>query len=201
MSNAPVVPAYTAFNAALAFIWRPENDGQPAHATPGDSGGLTAWGATYGAFNAYLARTAQKPCTPNEFSAMDRDGFRTFYAVEYWQGARCTHMPAAAALVVFDAAVLSGAGHASRMVQRAVSVDPDGIIGPVTLAALDRAWGRSPSELLVSLYSARLTFYAEHCNPEFVAGWRRRAKDCLLAADDMVPPALTTPETRLAVVS
>jgi len=58
---------------------------------------------------------------------------------------------------VFDAAVHSGASRAIKLLQGALGLKPDGVIGPITLAALPHLDG---SRLAVRVHTQRLRFIA-----------------------------------------
>ena len=64
---------------------------------------------------------------------------RAIYEQDYWRASRCQLMPPAWALLVFDAAVHSGPWASIQFAQRALWVADDGICGPITLAAIQRA--------------------------------------------------------------
>ncbi|TRC64619.1 hypothetical protein FEA35_00180, partial [Mannheimia haemolytica] len=65
-----------------------------------------------------------------------------------------------------------GFGNASRMLQRAVGVADDGIIGNITLQAIN---AKSESDLLMLFNAERLKFYTKLRNfPTFGKGWVNR---------------------------
>jgi lysozyme family protein len=61
---------------------------------------------------------------------------RTLYRKDYWNRCSCDQLPAGVALVLFDAAVNQGAGASIRMLQSALNVREDGVIGWTTLSAV-----------------------------------------------------------------
>ena len=101
------------------------------------------------------------------------------YKKEYWDEMRCSHMPPRVALMVFDAAVNQGAERACLMLQRAALVGADGIIGPVTLAAVSA----HPDETLERLVAERCWTYAETRNyARYGRGWYARVAGALITA-------------------
>src|SRR5690606_22830800 len=76
---------------------------------------------------------------------------------QYWARVQGDKLPADIAFQVVDAAVNHGTGNAIRWLQRAVGVADDGIIGPVTLAAVTKA---DPTDLVLLVNASRLEFYA-----------------------------------------
>lgn len=75
----------------------------------------------------------------DELRRIPDETVRTIYHARYWLPAHCAGMPPAVALFHFDAAVNHGVTGAARMLQRALGVEADGEIGPLTLAALSKS--------------------------------------------------------------
>jgi len=76
---------------------------------------------------------------------------------------------------VFDLAINSGVGRASKLLQRAVGVAADGAIGPATLAAVANV---NPRELATKVCEARMAFLQGLPTWEtFGKGWARRVKE------------------------
>ena len=85
---------------------------------------------------------------------------------------------------MFDWAVNSGTGRASKAVQKICGAEPDGVIGPKTLALLDKI----DHELIIEdMYKIRQNFY-ESLNTfdTFGKGWTRRNKETLETAKEML---------------
>ncbi|PPQ31172.1 hypothetical protein CCS01_17900 [Rhodopila globiformis] len=96
------------------------------------------------------------------------------YRRDYWDKAGCGKLPAALALLVFDAAVTSGVGRAVRWLQAALKVPQDGVIGPATLAAVEACAGNG-FRLCADFQANRLVFMAGLATwRTFGAGWARR---------------------------
>lgn len=114
---------------------------------------------------------------------LTRDEAVAIYRRDFWQPTRCDDLPAVVRFQLLDAAVNHGIGRAKRLLQRAVGVREDGVIGPVTLAAV-RAL--DPMDLLLRLCAVRIRFYADLPDFDtFGRGWTRRMADNLLyAAED-----------------
>lgn len=80
------------------------------------------------------------------------------YKRDYWNPCRCDNLPFPYAVAVFDMAVNQGTGTAIRTLQDTFGVVADGVIGPMTLAAVTAAANDSRK---VKLFLARrLTAYA-----------------------------------------
>lgn len=133
---------------------------------PADPGGRTKYGISQRAY-------------PHEnIAAMTLERAKLLYLRDYWQACRCHEMPEPVALEVFDAAVNCGVGQAVRFAQRAAGVADDGIVGPITLAALRN--DRSPAACAARILGERLAFHAALSTwPNFGRGWARRIADNL----------------------
>jgi lysozyme family protein len=94
------------------------------------------------------------------------------YREGYWEPAHCGALPAGVDLIVFDLAVNSGVRRAKRMLQQALGVAVDGVIGPGTRRALARTTGCSWSRGCIS--SARTTTARWGRFGVFGRGWLRR---------------------------
>jgi lysozyme family protein len=94
----------------------------------------------------------------------------------------------APALAVFDWAVHSGRSIAVRQLQRALEIEPDGLIGKDTLTAMQK---RDPVELAVALTMARARHQgklvlANTALARFVGGWGARLVDLTATVSRMV---------------
>jgi len=98
---------------------------------------------------------------------------KAIYYPDYWLAAGCDKVPPVVAYQVFDAAVNNGVGAARRFLQRAAGVAQDGVIGPVTQAALAAA---NPYLLAARFEMARLDYDASLGNwDDNSQGWVRRS--------------------------
>lgn len=131
---------------------------------PRDPGGETNWGVT--------KRTAQANGYTGAMKTMTRQQAYEIYRRAFWLRYNCEQMPDAVAYQFFDAAVNHGFGNASRMLQRAVGVLDDGIIGKYSLEAINR---NPISDTLMVLNGERLNFYTRLKNfDRFGKGWVNR---------------------------
>jgi len=129
-----------------------------------DPGGETNWGIT--------KRTAMANGYTGNMKTMTRQQAYEIYRRAFWLRYNCEQMPDAVAYQFFDAAVNHGFGNASRMLQRAVGVLDDGIIGKYSLEAINR---NPISDTLMVLNGERLNFYTRLKNfDRFGKGWVNR---------------------------
>lgn len=152
------------FERAAAFVMDMEggyvND-------PNDPGGETKYGISKHAY-------------PNEdIPNLTRDQASAIYLRDYWTPCRCDLLPTGVDLLVFDAAVNQGKDRAVKMLQAAVHVAQDGVIGPDTVNAARGAG----SSLLAEYAAQRMAAYG--AIPQFARyglGWARRLMKALVIA-------------------
>ena len=129
-----------------------------------DPGGETNWGVT--------KRTAMANGYTGNMKTMTRQQAYEIYRRAFWLRYNCEQMPDAVAYQFFDAAVNHGFGNASRMLQRAVGVLDDGIIGKYSIEAINR---NPISDTLMVLNGERLNFYTRLKNfDRYGKGWVNR---------------------------
>lgn len=133
-----------------------------------DPGGETNWGISKRSYPGV------------DIKALTVDSAKAIYLRDYWLPASCSQLPEAVRFDVFDMAVNSGVKAAIKMLQAAVNVTPDGVIGPVTLTAVA---GVNPAQLSAKFNGARLQFMTGLPTwPSFGKGWARRIASNLLGA-------------------
>nr|WP_314269796.1 glycoside hydrolase family 108 protein [uncultured Kingella sp.] len=139
---------------------------------PKDPGGETNWGIT--------KRTARENGYQGEMRQMTREQAVAVYEKAFWQRYRAAEMPQAVAYQFFDACINHGYGNAARMLQRAAGVADDGIIGSISLNALNSC---PENDLLLKFNAERLLFYTK-LGPfsTFGKGWVRRVAENLIHA-------------------
>lgn len=115
------------------------------------------------------------------------------YARDYWTPINGDALPAPVAMVVFDAAVNCGPTASAQWLQAVLGVTTDGIIGPLTLAAVANYVAAEPvpltgwAALCGEVVAQRVA--ANGLNPTFSTnglGWSRRISMLLLQAATML---------------
>lgn len=165
-------PTPLAFDRALTFVLRIEGGYSDRAA---DRGGPTCFGVTQKAFDAYRLRRGL-PLESVQF--MEQPECRDFYFTGYWLAAGCAQLPDRIALAHFDAAVNVGPRQAGQLLQRALRVNADGVVGPGTVAA---AQAQDGWPLLRRLLVGRARFYAtlwrkDPTQRTFRRGWVNRLR-------------------------
>lgn len=138
---------------------------------PRDPGGETKWGISKRSYPHLNIKT------------LTREEAIEIYRKDFWQRIHGSEIDKSVAFQALDGAVNSGIGNSVRWLQRAASVADDGIIGPVSLAAIKRA---HPADLTLLYLAERLEFMTSLTKwPDFGRGWARRiAKNIRYAAED-----------------
>ncbi len=99
-----------------------------------------------------------------------------FYYNNYWTRLRCDEMPYPVGEYLFDFGVNAGITRAILTVQRALNVKVDGVLGPVTLSAIQK---HDPQKLMYELLRLRVGYYVTITMQRssfqiFFLGWIRR---------------------------
>jgi len=147
----------TPFDSAIAFILQAEGVQSD---DPADPGGFTRFGISQRAHLDVDVPNLTKP------AAIE------IYRSHYWISASLDLLPGPIAVATMDACVQHGIRPAIRMLQHTLGVQQDGVVGPVTIAAAERA----NAEDLVLDYCARRGVYYAHLSTfeAFGYGWLRR---------------------------
>jgi lysozyme family protein len=158
------------FQPCLKFTLAPAQDGQPLHCTPGDPGGETDEGITLPSLAVYL----NKPnVTVADLQAVADDPTKrsAFYFSGYWMPPNCEALPKGIDLMVCDFGVTDGPVTSAKILQMAAGfTDPDGAIGPVTLAKI----ASIPVKNLILSLAIQQYRHIAGLNPRFQNGWRNR---------------------------
>lgn len=108
------------------------------------------------------------------------DQAQAIYLSDYWIVAGCDRVPPEVAFDLFDTAVNSGPKAAARLLQAAIGVATDGVIGPKTLEVLLTF---APARFLARFNGARLLAMTNMAAWETQnKGWARRIATNLLGA-------------------
>jgi len=126
-----------------------------------DPGGETRWGISKRAYPAL------------NIAELTRDAAKAIYLRDYWKYLSLDRLNPAVAFQVFDCAVNHGTITAATILQKAVATKPDGVIGPITIAACNML---NPMKLCAAIVSERLDVWSSLPTwPTYSKGWARRA--------------------------
>lgn len=144
------------FNLAVSITLRREgvlcND-------PKDTGGLTKYG---------ISQTAY----PNlDICSLTQEDAIAIYKRDYWDKTKCEQLPYPLDVLTFDASVNHGTKTAVQILQRALGVVDDGIIGPKTVEAARKA----PDNICTLYFIHRMYAYSQaKTYSTHGKGWRNR---------------------------
>ena len=156
------------FDTALAALLKHEG-GYVNH--PADPGGMTNLGVTKRVWEAYVGHEVDE----QTMRGLTPQTVAPLYKKRYWDAVHGDDLPSGVDLCVFDCAVNSGVGRASRLLQKAAGVADDGKIGPGTLAAVK---AKDPKELVNDFCNERQKFLeALPTFATFGKGWSRRVAE------------------------
>lgn len=164
-----------------------------------DPGGPTNWGITI-----WDARKYWKPdATAADVRAMTKDVAAAIYEKHYAAPLNYNDLPAGVDYAMLDYGINSGISRAIKVAQGIVHVTPDGLMGPNTLAAIQKT---DPTYLVNAIYSERLAFLKNlRTWSTFGRGWSNRVatgKKLALSFISKYPPVkptleqFTTPTTQ-----
>jgi lysozyme family protein len=162
------------FQRALAFVLKAEG-GYTNH--PSDRGGPTNKGILQREYDQYRRDNGLPSADVRDILNAEVEDI---YLHDYWLAGRCDRMPWPVSLAHFDACVNVGVAQAAKFLQRIVGTRDDGVVGPLTLAALTSALEcASPGALAGRLARQRVPFYRHLAkrDPEqrvFLSGWLNR---------------------------
>jgi lysozyme family protein len=142
---------------------------------PLDPGGPTNKGITqrvYDAYCDYLRLKKQSVANIKDSEVSD------IYNKQYWKPIKGDSLPCGLDYAVFDFGVNSGIARAVKYLQLAVGFrgnDVDGILGLMTLSAVDKQYNENP-DLFIAQYCANRVAFLKSLStfPTFGKGWLRR---------------------------
>lgn len=153
------------FDSAIAFVLSYEagyvND-------PQDPGGETNFGISKRSYPSL------------DIKVLTRERAVEIYRKDFWTRCRCDDLPPGIAFLMMDTAVNQGPQRAVQMLQQALGVKADGVIGPSTIQAALQA---KESVLIAEFVARRCSAYAMTANVQrYGLGWMRRAVSAHQAA-------------------
>jgi lysozyme family protein len=164
------------FRDCLALVLKHEG-GYVDH--PKDPGGRTNLGVTQRVWEEWIGH----PATEKDMRELTPALVAPMYEMKYWRTSYCEKLPRGLDLLVFSMAVNAGSGRSVKLLQDAIGVVADGIIGPRTMARINDA----NVETLIDKFSeARRAYYKGlKLFPVFGRGWLNRTDTERLEALDM----------------
>jgi lysozyme family protein len=151
----------------------------PGNSLPDGRPGCTNLGVTQKAWEDYVKRQV----THDEMKQLTRESVEPFYKGQYWDVLRADELPFGVDYAVFDMGVNSGWPRAAMLLQECVGANPDGKIGPATLAAVAAV----PATDLIKQYSQKRLEYMKTLKnwPVHGKGWESRVNEVAALANSM----------------
>jgi lysozyme family protein len=148
---------------------------------PADPGGMTNLGVTKRVWEEWVGH----PVDEKEMRALTVEQVSPLYKKRYWDAIHGDRLPAGLDYCLFDTAINSGVGRASRFIQEMVGVAADGAIGNKTLLAIGQF---KDVKMLVNEYCDKRLDFLQRLKtwPVFGKGWGRRVADVRESATRMI---------------
>lgn len=153
----------------------------------GDPGGPTNYGITI-----HDARAYWKPdATADDVKTMPFNVAEDIYIKHYATPLHYNDLPAGVDYAILDYGINSGISRSAKVLQTIAGVPADGVIGPVTIAAVLTL---DPYTVIDKIYTERLAFLQRLNKPQFIRGWTIRCTNGRLFAKTL-HVTVSTPKT------
>jgi len=176
----------TNFPIYYDFIEAPDNDGQPFHITEGDPGGATVYGWTYVMWQRVAPLHGVQDVSLDAFKAQTKATLEPLTRAQYWNMVQGDWL--SPGIDLFWADFQFGSGRATKVLQGALGVRADGVVGAQTVGFMTVEPDKH--KLLDKFLAARVAYY-DWCG--FRQRWpglyRRAVASHALALTLAVPPA------------
>jgi lysozyme family protein len=155
------------FTRAMVWLLSPNVEGGYANDSA-DRGGETKYGIS------------RRTYPDLDIQALTEGAARDIYYRDFWRATRVCELPEPLDIAAFDSVVQHPPRVAIAMMQRALGVSDDGLIGPKTITAARIAVNRDGGAAVLidvlagrALYFARIA-YDDDSQSKFLRGWFRR---------------------------
>ena len=136
-----------------------------------DPGGATNWGCTQAVWEQYVGHQV----TVDTIKKLTKEDVKPLYKKRYWDALHGDAIPSGLDYCLFDCAINSGVGRASKWIQEIVGVPADGAIGNNTVAAITQI---NPVTAINEFCDKRQAFLESlKTFATFGKGWTQRVKD------------------------
>ena len=167
------------FNTVMASESGFQNDPRdPGNALPDGRQGCTMLGVTQKNWEHYVGRKV----TQDDMRALTKDMVRPFYKINYWNAVHGDSLPTGVDYLCFDIAVNAGPVRAAKLLQTALGIEADGIIGQQTMNNVALA---DKGALIDKFTAVKTDWYRSLNNPTFEKGWLARSDHAATVAHGM----------------
>jgi len=166
------------YQAALNHVLKSEGGWSD---NPADPGGATMKGIT---LVVYRNWKRNPHLTKDDLKNISDQDVYDLYKQLYWDKIHGDDLPSGVDYAVFDSAVNMGVGRASKLIQEAVGVTSDGVLGPASLSAIQKA---DTKELIEKFSHLKESFYRSLATFQtFGKGWLNRVAEVKTISENMV---------------
>ena len=170
------------YESALAHVLKSEGLWSD---NPQDPGGATMKGIT---LSVYQEWKRNPHITKEELRVIPDEEVYNLYKELYWNNVQGDYLPAGVDYAVFDSAVNMGVGRAAKLIQEAVGVTADGVLGPASVSAIQKT---DPKELIEKFSQLKENFYhgiVEHKPDQvkYLKGWLNRVAEVKTFSESML---------------
>jgi lysozyme family protein len=145
---------------------------------PKDPGGETNLGVTKRVWEEWVGHPVES------LKKLTKEDVAPLYEQKYWRPCYCEVLPRGLDFVVFSMGVNAGPGRSVKLLQSAIGILPDGIIGPRTRALISSSNG---ADIVTKFSEARREYYKSlKTFPIFGKGWLARVDKEETEALDMI---------------
>ena len=136
-----------------------------------DPGGATNWGCTQAVWEQYIGHKV----TVDDMKALTKEEVKPLYKKRYWDAVYGDALPSGLDYCIFDCAINSGVGRASKFIQELVGVPADGAIGNNTISAITQI----NAVTLINEFCDKRQGFLESLKtfPTFGKGWTKRISE------------------------
>ena len=166
------------YDAALQHVLKSEGLWSD---NPADPGGATMKGIT---LSVYREWKRNPHISKEELRVIPDEEVYNLYKELYWNKVQGDYLPAGVDYAVFDSAVNMGVGRAAKLIQEAVGVTADGVLGPASVSAIQKT---DPKELIEKFSALKESFYRSlKTFPTFGKGWLNRVAEVKTISESML---------------
>ena len=145
-----------------------------------DPGGRTNLGVTQRVWEDYVGHSVDEQA----MRKLTKEMVAPLYRKQYWDAVHGDKLPCGADYLAFDFAVNAGAFRSIKTIQRALKITADGVIGPVTVKAIQDT---NAEDFINNFTDAKESFYRSLTNfPTFGKGWLNRVAEGKKTAEGML---------------
>lgn len=146
---------------------------------PDDKGGATVLGVTIGTFSNYMAKKGVRSVTVNDLKNLSYEDWLSILKKMYWDRWHADDIKSQSVAEVLVDWVWASGKWGVIIPQRMLGVTDDGIVGVMTLDALNR---KDPKEFFDALIKERISFVEDivkrtPSQQKFLNGWKNRIND------------------------